>query len=142
MPSLNFLLGTASTVSGSGELTQKDHGFKADALLHLEMMILADKYEAPDLLKYAEECLSARLRTESESFWLLIDKLDNLAAPLREQLNKTLIKRAGLNGQSYLRDIRFKNIMMEKPDLAWDIIQCYAKPTNSGGWGGSTGPAW
>lgn len=137
MPSVNFILSAASTVGGSGELTRKNHEYQSDMLLHLEMMVLADKYEASGLIERAEEYLTTTPVSDIESFWLLVDKLDELTGPLRGRLEKILVERGHRNSM-YVRDVRFKSLMLSHHELAWEIVKNHlSPPLLSPGWGDS-----
>lgn len=103
------------------------------------MMVLADKYQVPELLEYAHSRMRMFLKTEAEAFWPLAEMLDDLAEEVEGKVNKVLIEHARSNRPKYLGDLRFKKLMKSKHELAWEIIR---NPQDVVSWDHEAGWGW
>lgn len=114
------------------EMLQERHEFESDALLHLEMMVIAGKYGQSDLLEVAGCNMGAALNRDPESFWAVLDKLDSLAENVRDAVNMELAGHASSCDcyEIYLQDPRFQRLMKDHREMAWEVVEAYQRSMN------------
>lgn len=124
VPSVRTMMKAGYTGPDDGnEVSEADHLSDDHVLLHLHMMVLADKYQIPRLMEDATLKVVITMKANKPSFWSLMQYIDSCSDHLQETLCRLLVLQATRNSWLYLTDDRFGDVIKEKPELAWRIVK-------------------
>ena len=103
-----------------------------DAVLHMKMYDVADKYDIEKLGRYAMKKVWSSLHSEEDAFWPSVDQLSEMAEmAAKEVIDSCLIfasrKSASSRVDIDFEGVRFKSLGSERPEMAKSLKEqaCY-----------------
>ena len=103
-----------------------------DAVLHMKMYDVADKYDVERLRRYAMKKIWSSLHSEEDAFWPCVDQLSEMADLAAEEvIQSCLIFASRISASSRVHvdfeGARFKSLESERPEMAKSLKEqaCY-----------------
>ena len=94
--------------------------YKYDALLHLKMYVLADKFSMPKLQSYAQAKVLYALKYESSGFYPCVGLLDEMPEHVAIEAEKVLVQ-SKIGQPVDTSGGRFRRLEEERPEMAQGI---------------------